>query len=233
MVGRGPADGLAEIRDDAVAAVVAVRSRWHRPWSGRLLVVVPGDRAEWAEVAGVDRASAQGSDAAVAPAMTVGAAPGSAHVILDPQGWAGASAVGRRALLIHEAVHVAVWADPQPPSPPAPQWLAEGFAQYVAYGHLDVSPRTVAPELLRRVRAEGPPDRLPSDAELSASGPARLDAYALAWLATVTLADLAGDDAPARAMAGGGSGAAGVGTARLTLAWQADLRRLAAASPRN
>lgn len=267
VVGVGDAATLAQVGQIGVEAVQAVAREWHRPWSHRLLVVVPADRAQWHAVAGTDPgtgttgtgtgtgtdgglgssaaagastgkgAATQGPAAArngVAPAMTVSAPDGSAYVVLDPHAWATASSPGRRALLIHEAVHVAVWADPQTARHSAPAWLAEGFAQFVAYGQIGADVHLIAPELLDRVRREGPPVELPTDEQLALEGPQRLDGYAQAWLACLTLADLAGPTAPAEAMAAGGPdrpGGPGVATAKLRGAWQADLVRLAGSGP--
>lgn len=200
-------------------------------------------RAETGAGAGTGTGSptGEGADAEgppVAPAMTVDGADGAAHVVLDPVAWRAATPMGRRALVIHEAVHVAVRADRGPggaaaaPSASAPLWLSEGYAQFVAYGAVGVEPRRIAGDLLERLRREGPPAALPDEARLTGSPRQRLDAYALAWLACDTLAARAGPDAPRRAMEAGTVAAAGLDERALTRAWQEDLRRLASAGGR-
>lgn len=197
-------------------------------------------RAETGAGAGAGTGSPTGGGAdaegaPVAPAMTVDGADGAAHVVLDPVAWRATTPVGRRALVIHEAVHVAVRADRGPggaaaaPSASAPLWLSEGYAQFVAYGAVGVEPRRIAGDLLERIRREGPPAALPDEARLTGSPRQRLDAYALAWLACDTLAARAGPDAPRRAMEAGTVAAAGLDERALTRAWQEDLRRLASA----
>ena len=240
VVSNLPADQGAEVAAAGAQAVAAVRSAWHRPWNGRLLIVAPADRAQWARVAGMPRASAATPGAAagapapddgVAPAMTVPGADGSSVVVLDPVAWESATGTGRRALVIHEAVHVAVRADPASPGvgaeAAAPAWLSEGFAQWVAYEAVGVGPDAVAGDLLARVRAHGPPERLPVQADFEGPVSSRLDAYAGAWLACRTLAQRAGAQAPRVAMEAGSVSAAGLDEGTLTRDWRAELRRLA------
>lgn len=245
VVSNLPADEGAELSAAGAQAVAAVRSAWHRPWSGRLLIVAPADRAQWARVAGRSGASAATSSGAaeapvpadeVAPAMTVPGADGSGVVVLDPVAWESATAQGRRALVIHEAVHVAVRADPtgswagtQPAEAGAPAWLSEGFAQWVAYEAVGAGPDVVAGDFLAQVRAHGPPEHLPEHADFEGPVSSRLDAYAGAWLACRTLAQRAGALAPRVAMEAGSVRAAGLDDSTLTRAWQADLKRLAGA----
>lgn len=264
VVGTPGASELAQMRQIAVEAVRAVDSAWTRPWTQRLLIVAPADRSQWESVAGVSSTGAekqtssahidvpgggtvtnQGDDEpVVAAAMTVAGADGGSYVIIDPTAWRAASEVGRRALVIHEAVHVAVRSgNPGDASTgsgapasaaissTAPLWLSEGFAQYVAYDAVGVEPRQIAGELLKRVGRDGAPQALPDEVALTGSGRQRLDSYALAWFACLTLADRAGPDAPRRAMEAGSATAAGVDDATLTRAWRDDLRRLARAGP--
>lgn len=248
VVSNLPADKGAELSAAGAQALAAVRSAWRRPWNSRLLIVAPADRAQWTRVAGRTGASAATSTGGgetpaptdeVAPAMTVPGADGSGVVVLDPVAWESATGQGRRALVIHEAVHVAVRADPtgsgagtqaaEAPQAGAPAWLSEGFAQWVAYEAVGVGPDVVAGDFLAQVRAHGPPEHLPEQADFEGPVSSRLDAYAGAWLACRTLAQRAGAQAPRVAMEAGSVRAAGLDNGALTRAWQADLRRLAEA----
>ena len=256
IVGTVPQQDIADLGEMAVEAVRTVDGAWARPWSRRLLVVAPADRAQWESVAGVPVVSEPASSTAritqvrakVAPAMTVDGADGNAYVVIDPEAYRAATDVGRRALLIHEAVHVAVRADTRSHAPPssaepsatesvtrdrpgptgeAPMWLSEGFAQLVAYEAVGVEPHQIAGDLLGRIRREGPPATLPDEAAFTGPLNERLDAYALAWIACRTLADRVGTHAPRRAVQAGTLSAVGLDASTLTAAWRADLRRLA------
>lgn len=227
VVGTVSPQQSAQLRDIGIEAVRVVRRAWRPSWDGRLLVVAPVDRRQWAAVAG--------PAPTVGPAMTVSGPGGSAYVVIDPVAWQAATTAGRRALLIHEAVHVAVSRAPAPTAADAtpaaaPLWLSEGFAQLVAYDAVGAQIPLIAGGLLERVRRHGPPQRLPDDASFAAEPPRRLDAYAQAWLACLTLERLGGATAPRRALAGGGPQAVGLDVAALTAAWQSDLRRWAAAA---
>lgn len=279
----------AQLGDIGREAVRVARRAWQPSWDGRLLVVAPVDRRQWAVVAGPAAQS-------VGPAMTVSGREGPAYVVLDPLAWESATIDGRRALVIHEAVHVAVAAGggrdasrakdttrpgqpgSAPPeslsagpsgasgpsgssrsgasgasgapgasgaspssgamspgpgptaAPPAsvPLWLSEGFAQLVAYDAVGAETPLIAGDLLKQVRRDGPPARLPDDEAFAAEPTRRLEAYAEAWLACRTLERLGGASAPRRALAGGGPQAVGIDVSVLTAAWRADLRRWAA-----
>lgn len=250
VVGASPEPELTTIREIAAEAVRTVDKAWRRPWPQRLLVVAPADRAQWQTISRAPAGDGtgpgppgsagdrSGGEPTVAAAMTVDGADGSAYVVIDPVAWQVATQVGRRVLLIHEAVHVAVRADAAPdgacgaPCASAPLWLSEGYAQFVAYEAVGVEPRQVVGDLREHIRRHGPPRALPGVAELTGPARGRLNAYAQAWLACRTLAAQAGSDAPRRAMEAGSVAAVGIDEPTLTRAWREDLRRLARAGDR-
>jgi len=65
-----------------------------------------------------------------------------------------------------------------------PTWLLEGFADYVALVHSGIPVSTAASQILARIRKSGPPDHLPSAAELDPSANGLGATYEEAWLAT-------------------------------------------------
>lgn len=225
----GMATGTAQIARLALAARAVVDREWGSPWSRRVLVIAPANRAELAAVAGVT------PDRLTAAAMTVTRPGKGSYVLLDPTSWERATPAGRRVLLVHEIVHVAQSetsaAGDSTGSLSAGHdtgWLSEGFAQEVAYRDIGAKPRGIAPGLLERIARDGPPAQLPRPADLHADSVAREDAYALSWLAVRTLRRLAGPDATRRAVLAGSVQEAGITPQGLLRAWQEDLRRLAA-----
>lgn len=74
-------------------------------------------------------------------------------------------------------------------------WLAEGFADYSGYRNSGVSLADGAPAVAALVRAAGPPDSLPTDAQFAAgASPAHVElAYQLAWTFSVFLATVKGE----------------------------------------
>ena len=91
-------------------------------------------------------------------------------------------------VITHEATHVATHAS----TSPAPIWLVEGFADYVALSSQRLPVTTTAARIIALVRRSGTPQHLPGRAEF-ATGAAHLEArYESAWLACRLLAREAG-----------------------------------------
>ena len=79
-----------------------------------------------------------------------------------------------------------------------PDWLAEGFAEFVAYRSIRLSePEVVAPAL-DGVRARGLPAALPAEADFDPSARRLEAAYGLSLLAVRTLAERHGTPALVR-----------------------------------
>jgi hypothetical protein len=76
-----------------------------------------------------------------------------------------------------------------------PQWLAEGFADYVGYRDVGVPVTVAAGDLLSRVRRGALPTRLPTDADFAATGGDLDVSYNGAWLACRALAAARGERA--------------------------------------
>ena len=184
-------DGSAA-RADAVAALarraVPQVRRVLPSWPGGLVVEVPGSEA------GLDAAlGARPGDYAGIAAVTT-TVDGSrsrrapAHVFLNPAVFDPLRPTGAQVVITHEATHVAVDAA----TTPAPLWLVEGFADYVALRAARLPVTTTAARIIALVRRDGPPRHLPGRREFAA-GAHHLEArYESAWLACRLLAQRGG-----------------------------------------
>lgn len=201
-------------------------------WRGRLVLEVPdterrleqalnANEGHYATIAGVT-SSVDGSSDAQAPV----------HVFLNPAVFGRLRGAGAQVVMTHEAVHVATKAT----ASSAPFWLREGFADQIALDHAGVPVRTAAAQAIARVRDDGPPKELPTDADLSASAPGLGAAYEEAWLVCRYIAQTYGEDrliAFYDAVHGGAPVAQalqdvlGTGVEALTRGWSQDLARLA------
>jgi hypothetical protein len=160
-------------------------------WRTGLVVEVPPDAealdaaldAEPGQYAGIAAvtSSADGSTAPDAPI----------HVFLNPSVFDRLGDTGAQVVMSHEAVHVATRA----PNSLMPQWLVEGFADYVALRRVDLPFSVTASQIIGQVRREGAPRALPGPAEFESTDRHLGAAYEAAWLACVVLADHGGEDA--------------------------------------
>ncbi len=171
------------------AAVPAVREVLP-DWRARLVVEVP------ASVAGLTAALDGEPGALDNIAATTVAADGSLspdapiHVFVNPQVFGDQKARGAQIVMTHEAVHIATEAAIRP----VPLWLLEGFADYVALRDTDLPDSVTARRVIRQVRRDGPPARLPDAAEFDTTAPHLGAAYEAAWLACRLLAERGTED---------------------------------------
>jgi hypothetical protein len=117
-----------------------------------------------------------------------------------------------------------------------PTWLLEGFADYVALDHVDLPVSVAASQILARVRAYGPPARLPGQQEFDPRSKVLGASYESAWLACRLIGETYGEArliAFYRAADRAGSTDAAFGRVlgtdqpSFTRAWRDYLRRLA------
>jgi hypothetical protein len=162
--------------ETALGDVARVLPRWHGP----LVLEVPeteqgleralgASAGQYANIAAVT-ASVDGSLARTSPV----------HVFINPQVFAGLGPRGSQVVVSHESTHVATGAT----FASMPTWLLEGFADYVALVHSGIPVATAASQILSRIRKDGPPDHLPTTAELDPSANGLGATYEEAWLAT-------------------------------------------------
>ncbi|MCB0908446.1 MAG: hypothetical protein KDB63_15140, partial [Nocardioidaceae bacterium] len=130
----------------AVATVRAVLPRW----PGRLAIEVPSTVASYEAALGASPGE-RADDAAVTTTLGDPSTSRSSRVVINPGVFASLSPLGRRVVLAHEATHVATSAA----ASPAPLWLVEGFADYVALRDVAVPEWTSAAQLSAQVARRG------------------------------------------------------------------------------
>jgi hypothetical protein len=167
---------LRVARDDVHAFLID----WHGPLTAFLPRSTPDFEAvldappgQYTGVAAVTTALDGSSD----PAAPVA-------IVLNPRVWSRLSPRGAHVVMTHEAVHAATGTR----TGVLPEWVAEGFADFVAVRSAGVPPLVADAAALRDIRRRGAPDRLPSDGDFAARS-ARLEAtYELSRLVMQTIA---------------------------------------------
>ena len=215
---------------DAAAKAVADVAPDGRAQHLSLVVLQDWDEARLLVGAG---AAADGLAALATRLEAPGVESGPVRVVADPGVLARLEPATRGAVLAHEAFHVA-----SQDLGPVPLWLSEGLADYFGYRRSGVPLGRSVSGFLAAVRADGPPDALPSDADF-APGPAATVAYEGAHLAVRMLVDEHGEAAVLRlhervAESGPDSlegllvAELGTDVGEITREWQAEARRRAA-----
>ena len=171
---------MAGLARRAVAQVRRVLPNWR----GGLVVEVPAserglDRALHARHGQYDGIAAvtttvDGSRARRAPS----------HVFVNPEVFLPLKPRGAQVVITHEATHVATRAS----TSPAPIWLVEGFADYVALNAQRLPVSTTAARIIALVHRTGVPEHLPTREEFEAGTPQLEARYESAWLACRLLA---------------------------------------------
>ena len=190
LVGRAAADVRRRLPDPLAA-----------DWAGRVVVEVPAAARDFEAVLGQPpgryaaiAAVTQLTGEAARPAIRIVVNPRASQLVADDQ---------LAELLRHEIVHVAT----RSPQSPAPLWAVEGLAEWVALdpGAGRRSPGVAA--VLSGVRRNGPPARLPVEADFAVGATELNQAYAEAWLACRYVVDgaFAGRSRPALRRTGCGS----------------------------
>lgn len=177
----------------AAAAAPVVRRLLPR-WDGGLVVEVPASTDALEQTLGAKPGTYDRIAAVTAPAGARTGPGAPVHVFVNPDVLGRLAPSGARVVLAHEATHVATHAV----TSTAPLWLVEGFADHVALLGSREPVHRAAADLLDRVRRDGAPRALPSDAAFG-TGEAGLQAtYQGAWLACRLVARAAGSAALVR-----------------------------------
>ncbi|OLF16928.1 hypothetical protein BU204_14050 [Actinophytocola xanthii] len=175
------------------SSVRAVGELWPTRWSERVVLLLPDSPAEMRALVGA-RDFPVDAVVAVAVADRVDNASREVtgqRVVLSPTGMRALSLSSLRVVLRHEITHLAARADTVDGSP---TWLLEGFADYVGYRDSGVTLAEGAPDLMKRVRDEGPPRSLPEDHAFRSSGPELDLAYQESWSLARFVAEEYGED---------------------------------------
>lgn len=152
-------------------------------WNGRLVVEVPD--SETALEQALEATAGQYANIAAVTTTVDGSAGRTAplHVFLNPAVFSRLGHQGAQVVMTHESVHVATRAN----ASKAPDWVREGFADYVALLHAGVPISEAGAQAIAQARKQGPPKHLPTDAELAASAPGLGTTYEEAWLVCRTI----------------------------------------------
>jgi hypothetical protein len=144
-----------------------------------VVLYLPGSESQMEFILGAKQRS-YGQIAAVTAAEAAQRVPGvPVRILANPRLFAKLSPQGRRIVLTHETTHVASNAT----ASPVPLWLAEGFADYVAFSTVHVSLQSAANELFKAVRAGKVPTSLPAASAFAASSNQLTVSYESSWLA--------------------------------------------------
>ncbi|MDI5963532.1 hypothetical protein [Streptantibioticus silvisoli] len=180
VLGQGGAAALRGYAGLADRAVPVVDSVWPGAWAHRAIVEVPGTEAGLAALLDAPPAAYQDIAAVTTAELRgTGSAPAD-RVIVNPQAFAGLSALGRRVVLTHELTHVATRTAT---TSRTPLWLSEGFADYAGWTGTGTAAARIAPELRHDVTTGHAPELLPSDADFASTAAGLPQAYEGAWLA--------------------------------------------------
>jgi hypothetical protein len=182
---------LRQVRATVESAVPVVSAVWGSGWSQDVAVVVPSSDAELAAQTGQSTQVVTTEVAAVAVSDGADPLTGALYgqrLIVNPVALAKLSDVGRQITIRHEITHIAA---ARSTTAASPQWLIEGFADYV--GNLDSGQpvRTVASELRVDVVHGKLPTTLPTQDSFVTDGESA-QAYEGAWLACRLIAEHAG-----------------------------------------
>jgi hypothetical protein len=232
LAGTGAAAERRAARYGTLATRAVATVRRVLPWPHPDLVLeVPADEAGLERMMGAETGSYHG--VAAVTASVDGTAHGPVHVLVNPQVIGGLNSQGAQIVLSHEATHDATdVAD----NDTLPQWLLEGFADYVALRDVTLPLSTTARQIIADVRQHGAPEHLPGAAEFNDQSESFGAEYEAAWLACRLLARLGGEQALVRLYdeVRGGADLAytmrqefGFGVSDFTARWRSELQGLA------
>ncbi|MFB7878947.1 peptidase MA family metallohydrolase [Nocardia sp. NPDC056064] len=225
---------LATLEQDLAPAIDAVSSVWGTDWNRAPVIVVAGTPAEFTALTRSAGTPAAADVAAVSltGSYPPGTRPTDQRIVFNPDARRRVGDEGLATLLRHELTHVATRAAT---GDGAPQWLLEGYAEFVAQRDRGATFSQIAPTLTTRLRANTLPTDLLADAAFTGTDAAY--AYEAAWSTCAFLADRFGADRLTtlyQRLAGGPQSAAaqdaaftavlGISRAELLDGWRAWLR---------
>ncbi|WP_433021751.1 hypothetical protein [Kribbella sp. CA-294648] len=170
------ADDYAAVTDRAVESVTEV---WGKNWKQKAVVYLPAKQSEMESVLGAQPGTYTQIAAVTMAELDTPQVGAPLRIVANPKLFEELGKQGRRIVLTHETTHVASVAT----ASPVPLWLAEGFADYVAFDAVSVQDESAAKELFKAVRAGKVPKALPSPEAFAASSTELPLAYESGWLA--------------------------------------------------
>jgi hypothetical protein len=170
------ADDYATVSDKAVESVSKV---WGKNWRQKTVIYLPSKQAEMESVLGAQPGTYTQIAAVTMAELDTPQAGAPVRIVANPKLFDELGKQGRRIVLTHETTHVASTAT----ASPVPLWLAEGFADYVAFTAVSVQDESAAKELFKAIRAGKVPKGLPPPDAFSASSTDLAQSYESAWLA--------------------------------------------------
>ncbi|HWJ10073.1 MAG TPA: hypothetical protein VNS46_11890 [Nocardioides sp.] len=187
VVAAGPAPDVGTLAQRARSAVAATRPLLER--GDGLVVEVPADTGQLHRALGADPGTYDAIAAVTAPVDGSTAPLSPVHVFLNRAVYDALDPVAAQVVMTHEAVHAVTGAAL---TQGAPLWLVEGFADYVALRDVDLPVARTAAQVIRQVRRDGLPDRLPADSDFGPGASHLGTLYEAAWQVAVTLAERRG-----------------------------------------
>lgn len=197
-------------------------------WNHRLVIIVPSNERLLEESFG----TARGTDSSLAGiTWPDGTKPQQAPIRIMINAAGQPNSLATSIVLAHEAVHVAT----RSPLSPAPTWLVEGYADYIAYLSYPQGAKVATADLLAEVKRNGSPAALPDESDFAADHPDLNRIYAEAWSVCEYLSEQYGsrklwqfyravDASPDGSIAGPAQSVLGISQHRLITGWQHHLR---------
>jgi hypothetical protein len=179
------ADDYAEVTDRAVESVSKV---WGRNWRQKAVVYLPSKQSQMENVLGAQQGTYTQIAAVTMAELDTPQVGAPVRIVANPKLFDELGKQGRRIVLTHETTHVASTAT----ASPVPLWLAEGFADYVAFTAVSVQDESAAKELFKAIRAGRVPKALPAPEAFAASSTELPQAYESGWLACRLIAEREG-----------------------------------------
>lgn len=168
----------------AVDTVGSVLPTWH----GSLVAYVPKSPRQFAAIIAASPKDYRGIAAVTTTVDGSHDVSAATAIVVNPGVFDRLGPIGAHVVITHEATHVATAAA----AVSMPLWVAEGFADYVGIGSVDLPTSVAGKAALNAVRRQGPPDRLPVDAAFAVGSTVLEAAYEQAWLATSLIAETYG-----------------------------------------
>ncbi|MGC4944197.1 hypothetical protein [Kribbella sp. DT2] len=179
------ADDYAEVTDRAVDSVSKV---WGRNWRQKAVIYLPSKQSQMENVLGAQQGTYTQIAAVTMAELDTPQVGAPVRIVANPKLFDELGKQGRRIVLTHETTHVASTAT----ASPVPLWLAEGFADYVAFTAVSVQDESAAKELFKAIRAGKVPKGLPAPEAFAASSTELPQAYESGWLACRLIAEREG-----------------------------------------